>query len=509
MTLDYLDLSWNNLNGSLPTSLCPSSGSSLINLDLGNNQLSGTLNLTGCYMLDLIDVSMNAMIAGVVEASDNRHISVAFLPGTNISNIDNLISGSSHVSSLDASSLWEMVVLPEGLSSLDSLIDLRIINTSAYGNIPDTMFNHDNLKRVELANNWISGTIPSVQGAKSLYHLDLSFNIMSGTIPPSLVNILGKKTSFLDLRLNYLSCCGIAPLTFNGTDQEPGTNVSYSGYDLSLPRLPPGLKFSTTLKAVAYSPLFQGLFTSLMNNLGNSSFQGLECPYLLLENDTDSPANYLDWNIDPEYYLFEGCQCYEGRRGIRLKFNGFLLMQCVDPLPSGQQWWQQYPWIIALIIIIGVLFLCLLFWSIYSAVLSARKQRALLKATQEAKEKLEKEHVRVQALLARQYDLIKCFEGGRASKSSDSGKAKGRVCGLTMDAIESAKRNIANVAIDSENPAADSIDNQIEIHQVIGEGSYGKVYRGLWRGTLVAIKTMLLPAHMSGQEKREKMASLN
>ena len=35
---------------------------------------------------------------------------------------------------------------------------------------------------------------------------------------------------------------------------------------------------------------------------------------------------------------------------------------------------------------------------------------------------------------------------------------------------------------------------------------FGKVYKGLWRGTVVAVKTMVLPANMSGAEKREKMA---
>lgn len=35
---------------------------------------------------------------------------------------------------------------------------------------------------------------------------------------------------------------------------------------------------------------------------------------------------------------------------------------------------------------------------------------------------------------------------------------------------------------------------------------YTQVYKGLWKGSVVAIKTIVLPAVMSGQEKREKMA---
>lgn len=33
-----------------------------------------------------------------------------------------------------------------------------------------------------------------------------------------------------------------------------------------------------------------------------------------------------------------------------------------------------------------------------------------------------------------------------------------------------------------------------------------QVYKGLWKGSVVAVKTIVLPAVMSGQEKREKMA---
>ena len=32
-----------------------------------------------------------------------------------------------------------------------------------------------------------------------------------------------------------------------------------------------------------------------------------------------------------------------------------------------------------------------------------------------------------------------------------------------------------------------------------------QVYKGVWRGSSVAIKTLVLPARMSGAEKRERM----
>ena len=373
------------------------------------------------------------------------------------------------------------------------------------GTIPYDMFLIGSLQKVDLSNNFLSGLIPSITGAKGLSHFDLSFNLMWGLIPPSFVDVLGNRGSFLDLRLNFLSCCGILPLILENSTAGVGTNISYSGYNLSLPRLPPGLKFSKALRPVTYNTLFQGLFSFLQNNLGNSSFSGLQCPYLLPENATDTPENYLAWNLDPEYYLFEGCQCYEGGRAISVPYNGFILMQCVDPLPLAQQWWRQYPWLIALIAIIGFLFLSVLVWSIYSAIRSARKQKVLLKETQKANAKLEEEHIKMQALLARQFDLIKCFDADKRSKSHALSKARrgSQSEGLTVGAVEAVKRSIAR---GEEDDNTEAMDVQIEIHQVIGEGSYGKVYRGLWRGTLVAIKMMVLPAHMSGQEKRETMA---
>ena len=64
-----------------------------------------------------------------------------------------------------------------------------------------------------------------------------------------MVQQLGNLGSSVDLGLNFMSCCGIG---FNHT--EGYAMIWYEMYNLSAPRLPPGLAFSTYLRPVAGDP---------------------------------------------------------------------------------------------------------------------------------------------------------------------------------------------------------------------------------------------------------------
>ena len=47
--------------------------------------------------------------------------------------------------------------------------------------------------------------------------------------------------------------------------------------------------------------------------------------------------------------------------------------------------------------------------------------------------------------------------------------------------------------------------DELELMELLGEGAFGRVHRGLWRGSVVAVKTMVLPAAMRASAKRERM----
>ncbi|MEW5313558.1 MAG: hypothetical protein WDW38_005116 [Sanguina aurantia] len=46
----------------------------------------------------------------------------------------------------------------------------------------------------------------------------------------------------------------------------------------------------------------------------------------------------------------------------------------------------------------------------------------------------------------------------------------------------------------------------VRLEGMLGEGTFGRVYKATWRGTSVAVKSMVLPASLGGAERRQQMA---
>ncbi|KAG1669861.1 hypothetical protein FOA52_012449 [Chlamydomonas sp. UWO 241] len=119
-------------------------------------------------------------------------------------------------------------------------------------------------------------------------------------------------------------------------------------------------------------------------------------------------------------------------------------------------------------------------------------QHALVAANVE----LQEQQTLKAALVARQYDLIACL--GMVSDVGASAPSNK----IQADLINAVKQDLF-AGGKSELAAG----NEVELLEDLGAGAFGKVYRGLWKGTVVAVKSMLLQGgSVSSSSHRERMA---
>ncbi len=181
-----IDLSGNNLNGTIPPQL--GNLANLQQLGLHTNQLSGAIppelgnlaNLQGLYLA-------HNQLSGMIPSQLGNLASLQYL---NL--FDNQLSGT----------------IPPQLGSLGSLRWLHLFDNQLSGAIPSQLGNLANLTYTDLSNNQLSGTIPPQLGnLASLRGLYLGDNELSGTIPPQLGNLSGLE----DLFLSYNQLSGTIP----------------------------------------------------------------------------------------------------------------------------------------------------------------------------------------------------------------------------------------------------------------------------------------------------------
>ncbi|KAG2484907.1 hypothetical protein HYH03_016293 [Edaphochlamys debaryana] len=211
---------------------------------------------------------------------------------------------------------------------------------------------------------------------------------------------------------------------------------------------------------------------------------------------------------------------------------------------DARGWEPAWMWpLVAMVVVMSVVLSTL----VMLALVGRAQQRLLLTEVLSANEKLEEaarvllqEKERMEALLKRQYNLIECLGGDPAGAEAEGGDVVGaepqrssnpaaKIEKMRKQLLHSLRMSHSGLGKGGSGGAAGAggggggtgggsggpgagggggggISSDLVLREMIGEGTFGKVYRGLWRGTEVAIKTIILPANMSGKEKREKMA---
>ncbi|KAK9910552.1 hypothetical protein M0R45_034509 [Rubus argutus] len=178
-----INLSWNQLEGPIPSFLSKASS-----LDLSNNKLSKVdsfLCATNVSNLSYLDLSSN-QVSGELPDCWKHFEYLVFLDLSN-----NSISGN----------------IPTTMGSLSSIVTLKLDSNILEGELPSSMKNCTNLTHFDLGENKISGPIPKWLGVGMPYLaiLILRSNHFNGSMPSQLCHLTSIQV--LDLSMNNFSGC--------------------------------------------------------------------------------------------------------------------------------------------------------------------------------------------------------------------------------------------------------------------------------------------------------------
>ncbi|KAJ6969213.1 probable LRR receptor-like serine/threonine-protein kinase At1g06840 isoform X1 [Populus alba] len=202
--LTILDFMWNELDGSIPKEI--GNISSLQLLLLNGNKLSGFLPDELGYLskLDRLQVDKN-YISGPIPASFANLSSVKHIHMNNNSIRGQIPPELSKLSTLRHLLLDNNILsgyLPPEFSVLPELRILQLDNNKFIGpGIPDTYGNLSKLAKLSLRNCSLQGSIPGLSSIQNLLYLDLSKNELSGPLPPT----LSDNITTIDLSDNHLN----------------------------------------------------------------------------------------------------------------------------------------------------------------------------------------------------------------------------------------------------------------------------------------------------------------
>ncbi|PKU69812.1 Leucine-rich repeat receptor-like tyrosine-protein kinase [Dendrobium catenatum] len=213
--LKYLNLSCNGLTGRLSNF---SEFSALETLDLSFNNLKGVvgLNLNGLAQLKSLNLSSNLFNDNIPALKAmNQNSLTGSIPGDigNLLKLQKLLLSSNELEGSLPVSLSKIKVLsrfaanqnkfngaiPPGITSYVQIFDLSYNNLN--GTIPPDLLAPASLQIVDLSANVLQGPIPS-NFSKNLYRLRLGKNLLNGSIPSELGQLLN--LTYLELNDNQL-----------------------------------------------------------------------------------------------------------------------------------------------------------------------------------------------------------------------------------------------------------------------------------------------------------------
>lgn len=230
--MKILDVMWNNITGSIPKEI--GNITTLELLLLNGNKLTGPLPEEIGYLphLDRIQIDQNNISGPIPKSFANLNKTKHFHMN------NNSISGEIPRELSRLPSLVHFLLdnnnlsgyLPPEFSELPSLLILQVDNNHFDGTIPASYSNMSKLLKMSMRNCGLEGPVPDLSRIPNLAYLDLSSNQLNGSIPP---DTLSANMTTIDLSNNELT--GSIPANFSSLPLLQRLSLANNSLDGSVP----------------------------------------------------------------------------------------------------------------------------------------------------------------------------------------------------------------------------------------------------------------------------------